>query len=196
MKRVYIVAMAVVAMLLLGVGSAYFSDVAKSNGNSFSSGEFDVAVSKDGHRFYDDYKLFSFDGMKPGDERIVRFYVKNRGDVPVSKISMRLNVADREDGKLSKAEALVDNTTEVGELSPNLVITSFNVTVGNVTRTLSEYIGKSLKDLNGTDIELFSGRLEQNEKIEVTMGIKFREDAGNECQTDIADVNMTLYATQ
>ena len=196
MRRAYIVGAVFVTALLMGVSMAYFSDVARSDGNSFSSGELDVAIGKDGYRFYDEYKLFSFDGMKPGDERVIRFYVKNKGDVPVSRVLMRLSVADREDGKLSKAEALVDNTTEVGELSSNLVITSFNVTVGNTTRVLTEYVGKSLRDINGTDIELFSGRIGQNERMEVTMGVKFSEEAGNECQTDVTDVNMTIYATQ
>ncbi len=196
MRRPYIVGVVLVVALLIGMRTAYFSDVAKSDGNSFSSGELDIALSKDGSRFYDEYKLFSFDGMMPGDERTVRFYVKNKGTVPVSRLSMRFSVADREDGRLSKAEALVDNTTNVGELSGALVITSFNVTAGDSTRHLSEYVGKSLRDINGTQIDVFSGTLRQNERVEVAIGVKFREDAGNECQTDVADVNMTVYASQ
>ncbi len=196
MKRAYVVGVALLAALVMGVGVAYFSDVARSDGNSFSSGELDITISKDGYRFYDEYKIFSFEGMKPGDIRTVKFYIKNKGDVPVSKVYLKFDVADREDGKLSKAEALVDNTTEEGELSSNLILTSFNVTKDNSTFSIPQYTGKSLRDLSGLKLSIFSGKLEQNEKIGISMAFKFREEAGNECQTDIADVNITVYGEQ
>ncbi|MDV3104734.1 methyltransferase, partial [Thermococcus waiotapuensis] len=62
MKRAIVVGMLGLLMFLAGVkfGVSYFSDVARSEGNQLSTGDFDIGISKDGERFYDDYKLFSF----------------------------------------------------------------------------------------------------------------------------------------
>ncbi len=199
MKRLWLVALGMSVLLFAGgieVGVSYFSDVAKSTGNEISTGEFDIGISRDGSRYYDDYKLFEFSDLKPGDEKTISFYIKNRGDYPVSRISMRLNITDAEKGELSAAEALVDNTPDEGELSGNLVITGFEVKHNGQSTSLDGYVGKTLAELNNTRITIFSGKLAEGESVEVSITLKLSENAGNECQTDVSRVALSIYAEQ
>jgi spore coat-associated protein N len=197
-KRTIVVGLMAVLVFLAGVkfGVSYFSDVAKSENNSLSTGQFDIGISKTGHSYYDDYKIFEFGDLLPGEERTAHFYVKNRGDYPVSAVSMVLNVTDLEDGSLSKAEALVDNTPDVGELSKYLIIKDINVTFNGTTVSLDQYRGKSLRELNNTQILLFNGKIPENKAIEVTMTFELSPDAGNDCQTDTSKVSMLITAAQ
>ncbi|AMQ18766.1 TasA family protein [Thermococcus peptonophilus] len=198
MKQMLIVMLAALLVFLVGLrfGLSYFSDVAKSTGNEFSTGEFDIGISKNGERYYDAYKVFEFGSLLPGEERTIRFYIKNRGDYPVSRISMILNVTDREDGTPSKAEVLVDSTPDVGELSEYLIVKDIRVSFNGTVMELDRYAGKSLRELNGTLIHLFDGKLAENKAIEVTMRIELSPDAGNECQTDTSEVAMLITASQ
>ncbi|NJD98862.1 methyltransferase [Thermococcus sp. LS1] len=188
------------ALLLLvalaGFSRSIFTDVALSENNEISSGEFDIGISKDGERFYNDLKLFDFSDLKPGDERAVTFYVKNRGDLEVSRITMTLYINDLEDGALPPAEKEVDNTTDRGELSGYLVITGLSVQHGDITTDLAEVVGKTLKELDGKEIELFKGSLGEGEVLKVVMRVRFSPEAGNECQTDRVDVDMKINAEQ
>ncbi len=198
MKRLWLVVGMSVLLFVGGikVGVSYFTDAATSTGNEISTGEFDIGISRDGSRYYDNYKLFEFSNLKPGEEKTIDFYIKNRGDYPVSRITMRFNITDLEKGELSGAEALVDKTPDTGELSRNLVITSFKVKYNGRTTALDGYAGKTLAELNNTKITLFSGKLEKSDSMEVLLSIKLSENAGNECQTDISKIALTIYAEQ
>ena len=198
MKRYLVVGIAALLVFLAGVhfGVSYFSDVAKSNGNEVSTGDFDIGISKDGSRFYDSYKLFSFNNMAPGESRTFSFYIKNRGDYNVSSVSLLFNVTDLENGKLSKAEALVDNTPERGELSKYLTITDFRVEIGNKETVLSDYIGKTLRDLNMTELRLFSGSMKTGDSLKVTITLQLSPNAGNDCLTDTTEVGLIVMASQ
>jgi len=134
--------------------------------------------------------------LKPGDYREVNFYVKNSGDIGASTLTLSFGVEDVENGKLTDAESLVDNTTDRGELSGNIIITKFEVTKGDQTYTLDQYTGKTLEDINGQPIPLLKEPLEPGEKLKVTIGFKLKENAGNECQTDIAKISLDIYAEQ
>ncbi|WP_457751895.1 TasA family protein [Thermococcus sp.] len=186
-------------MLVLGLakaGISYFTDTAVSDGNTISTGDFDIGISKDGSRYYDELKLFSFKDIAPGENRTFTFYVKNRGDYPVSSVGMLFNVTDREDGSLSKAEALVDKTPKVGELSKYLIIKDFRVEYNGTERVLGEYIGKSLRGINMTELRVFSGTLTPGDSIKVTMTFQLLPEAGNDCLTDITEVNLLITASQ
>ena len=198
MKRRILVYILALFVLLAGVrlGVSYFSDVAKSKGNSLSTGDFDIGISKDGKRFYDELRVFSFKDVAPGDAETFTFYIKNRGDYPVSSLSMVLNVTDLEDGPLSKAEKAVDTTPDRGELSEYLVITDFRVELNGNETVLTDYIGKRLRDLNMTTLRIFSGSLKPGEVLKVTMTFRLSPEAGNECLTDTSEVDMTVTATQ
>jgi len=178
------------------IGNALFSDRSLSEGNGISTGEFDIRISKDGSKFYNNLKLFDFSNLKPGDYREVNFYVKNNGDISASTLALSFGVEDIENGKLTDAESLVDNTTDRGELSRNIIITKFEVTKGDQTYTLDKYTGKTLEDINGQPISLLKEPLEQGEKLRITIGFKLKENAGNECQTDIAKISLDIYAEQ
>lgn len=186
----------VLGMVGVHAGEAFFSDISKSENNEISTGEFDIKISKDGSYFRDDLKLFEFKDLAPGDSREVTFYIKNYGDIDVSKLKLTLNVEDLEDGALSSAEALVDNTADVGELSGNIVIEDFEVNEGNQTYRLNDYIGKSLKEISGSTINLLREKLEPDEKIKVRLSLRLSPSAGNECQTDVARVSMSIHAEQ
>ncbi|AHF79412.1 TasA family protein [Thermococcus paralvinellae] len=178
------------------VGNALFSDKSISEDNEISTGEFDIRISKDGSRFYDDVKLFEFSNLKPGDSREFNFYIKNSGDISISTLMLSFNVEDLENGKLTDAESLVDNTTDTGELSKNIVITKLSVTKEGQTYTLDQYIGKSLKELNNQPISLLKESLAPEEQLKVAIGFKLKEEAGNECQTDTARITLNIYAEQ
>ncbi|WP_048811376.1 TasA family protein [Thermococcus gammatolerans] len=198
MKRYIIVGVAALLVFLAGMhlGVSYFSDVAKSSGNEISTGDFDIGISKDGKRFYDDYKLFSFGNLAPGESRTVTFAIKNRGDYPLSRIVLTFNVTDREDGKLSKAESLVDSTPDVGELSKHLIVKSFVVSDGSKEWSVDSAAGKTLAEINGTPIEIFTGKLPQNGVLTVNMTLELSPSAGNDCLADSVDVDMSLLAEQ
>jgi len=195
----YVVVIAAALLLFaggIGFGTAYFSDVAKSHGNVLSTGTFDIGISKDGRRYYSEARIFDFSGLTPGDNRSITFYIKNRGDYSVSRVTLLFNVTDRENGKLSGSEALVDKTPNVGELSGNIVIKDFHVEAGGKEMVLTDYTGKTLKELNSTTIEIFRGNLPKGGVLRITIDFQLSPTAGNECQTDTAEVGMVVYAEQ
>ena len=198
MRRLAVVGM--LALLLIGaglkLGTSYFSDVAKSNGNQISTGDFDIGISKDGGRFYDDYKLFSFNDIKPRENRTFTFYIKNRGDYALSAVSMVFNVTDAEDGALSKAEALVDKTPDAGELSKYLIIRDFRISLDGNEKVLTDYIGKSLRELNMSELQIFSGSLPVNGVLKVEVTFQLSPSAGNDCLTDTSRVGLIITARQ
>ncbi|RLF85265.1 methyltransferase [Thermococci archaeon] len=178
------------------IGSALFSDVSISENNEISTGEFDIRISKTGERFYNDLKLFEFKDLKPGDEVNATFYIKNSGDISMSRILILLKIRDLEDGELTDAEALVDDTPETGELSKNLMVEWIVVAKGNQTYTLSEYSGKTLYELNNQSISIFNYSLGPSETLRVTMFLLVDPNAGNEIQKDVSLVSLQIYAEQ
>ena len=187
--------------LLLGaagfkIGGALFSDISISENNEIATGEFDVRISKTGSSFYNELKLFEFNDLKPGDEIKAEFYIKNSGDFNISKILIIPNVQDLESGELTEAEALVDNTTEIGELSQNLILEWIAITQGNQTYTLGEYSGKTLYELNNQSISIFNSSLGPSETLRVTMFLLVDPNAGNEIQKDVSLVSLQIYGEQ
>ncbi len=197
MKRAHIVllGMALVTLLLAGGAASFFTDVAKSEDNEISSGKFDIAISKEGSRYYNDLKLFEFSGMKPGDRKTFEFYVKNRGDIAVSRLTMVIHVEDREKD-ITPAESEVDNTTDVGELSKYLVVKEMRVYKGNSSWVVNGVAGKTLRELNGSEVSLLREPLREGETVRIAVTVEFSKNAGNECQTDISDVSVELRAEQ
>ena len=178
------------------IGSALFSDVSISENNEISTGEFDIRISKTGERFYNDLKLFEFKDLKPGDEVNATFYIKNSGDISMSRILILLKIRDLEDGELTDAEALVDDTPETGELSKNLILEWIAITQGNQTYTLSDYSGKSLYELNNQSISILTAPFASSEILKVTMFFLVNPEAGNEIQKDVSLVSLQIYGEQ
>jgi len=197
MKRLLIAAILGLSLFIMGVhvGVSYFTDVALSKGNSISTGDFDIGISRDGSRFYDEHRLFSFEDMKPGESKRVEFYVKNRGDYEISKIYLVFNVTDLEDD-ISKAEKEVDTSPEVGELGKYLRIGGIFVELGGKSSEVPGVAEKSLRDINGTTLEIFRGKLPPGEKLKVVMILTLPEDVGNDCLTDRVVMNLTIVASQ
>ncbi|WP_042698399.1 TasA family protein [Thermococcus sp. PK] len=189
-----------IAGLLLGFSgikiSALFSDLSLSENNEISTGEFDVRISKTGERFYNDLKLFEFDDLKPGDEVNASFYIKNSGDISITKVIIILKVQDLEDGELTEAEALVDSTPEVGELSKSLIVEWIAITRSNETYTLSEYSGMTLYELNNQSISILYSPLAPSESLKVTIFFLVDPNATNEIQKDLCLVSLQIYAEQ
>jgi len=188
MKRA-IVSIILLAMLALaGVAKSHFTDTAISKGNTVTTAEFDIAISKDGKRFYNELKLFDLSNLLPGENRSVTFLVKNRGTVTMKRLTLTLNVRNYE-VKMSPAEKAVDSTPERGELGKWLVLKTISVN----GRTIP--VNRTLDDLNGKTIPL-QVTLKPGEKAEVRMTFELPAKAGNECQTDGIDVTLRLDASQ
>jgi len=197
MRRVMVGFIGLLLVLgLAAVGMSYFTDTAVSNGNVISTGDFDIGISKDGSRYYEKLKLFSFKDIAPGENRTFTFYVKNRGDYPISSVDVVFNVTDLEDGPLRGAEARVDTTPNVGELSKYLVVKDFRVDVAGNETVLRGYIGKTLRELNMTGVRVFSGALRPGESMKVMITFQLSPEAGNDCLTDISKLNLLITAGQ
>ena len=109
---------------------------------------------------------------------------------------MIIYIKDLEDGSLSPAEKLVDNTSEEGELSKYLIVRELKAYLGNESWEVSSVSGKSLRDINGSEVELIKRPMKEGEVLRVTMTVRFSENAGNECQTDKVLVDLKLNAEQ
>lgn len=198
MKREAVVLIAIALVFMAGVkfGASYFTDVAKSENNEISTGEFDIGIGKEPSRSYNDLKIFDFSNLKPGDEKNITFYVKNRGSLDVSRLWIKLNVTDLEDGALSPAEEAVDSTPERGELSNYLILQALEVSTNGRTLKVSSVEGKSLRELNGVRIDLPEIYIKEGEVVKVTIRLRLSDNAGNECQTDKVKVDMEIGAEQ
>ncbi|MFA4646780.1 TasA family protein [Pyrococcus kukulkanii] len=179
-----------VAAVTLGKAMGEFRDVSRSEGNIVSTGEFDIRISKDNSRFYDELRVFKIEDLKPGDTRNISFFIKNYGDVPIGNVSLLIFVRDIED-EVSPAEKPYDLTPEKGELSSCIIVEKITVNSKNVLNSPTK-----LSDLVGKEIKLFTGNLESEETLEVKITMKLAEDAGNECMTDSTEVMMKIIATQ
>jgi hypothetical protein len=180
----------------LKIGMAIFSDISLSEKNEISTGEFDVRISKTGTSFYNDLKLFDFDDLKPGDEVKAEFYIKNSGDFNISRIILIPSVQDLESGDLTDAEAKIDTTPDVGELSKNLIVEWIAITRSNETYTLSNYSRKTLFELNNQPISILKSPLAPSESLKVTIFFLVDPNATNEIQKDLCLVSLQIYAEQ
>ncbi|AEC51868.1 hypothetical protein PNA2_0952 [Pyrococcus sp. NA2] len=189
-KNVAYIVLALLVLFNIKIGISNFMDVAKSQGNLLSSGEFDIRISKDGNRFYNDLKLVNIRGLKPGDVKEFTLYVKNYGDIPVSNLSLIIYVRDYEE-ELSPAEKPYDLTDEEGELSKCLYVEKILV---NGTNILSEPV--RLSEIAGKEVKLYSGSLREKDVIPVKFEIRFPESSGNECMTDATEMMIKIVGTQ
>ncbi|QDA30582.1 methyltransferase [Thermococcus indicus] len=196
MKPKAIVILGILAVLIATTaGKALFTDAVTSRG-TIETGEFSIGISKDGSRFYRDVKAFEFSDMKPGDEETVILTVKNRGDVPVSKVSLTFHVQDYEVGELSPAERSIDDTPDEGELSRNIIVVEMTVEGPNGEQTVREAAGVSLARLSGKSIPIFRGSLTPGQTMRIRIRFALPKTVGNECQTDGVKVNLTVSAEQ
>ncbi|WP_050002508.1 TasA family protein [Thermococcus eurythermalis] len=188
MKHLAIVS-AILAMLALsGVARSYFTDTALSEGNTITTGELDVAISKDGKRFYNELKLFEVENLLPGENRTVTFYVKNRGTVDMGRLTLTLNVRNYE-VKMSPAEKEVDSTPEEGELGKWLTLRAITVNGRKIK------VNETLNSLSGKAITL-PQMLKPDESAQVEMTFELPKEAGNECQTDGVKLTIRVDAGQ
>ena len=114
----------------------------------------------------------------------------------VSKIFITPKVRDLEDGKLTDAESSVDSTPEEGELSKSLIVECIVVTRSNETYTLSDYLGKTLHELNNHSISLLNSPLAPSETLKVSIFFLVDPNATNEIQKDLSLLSLQVYAEQ
>jgi len=188
LKHLIIVVVLLFGLVLTSMARSYFTDTAISKGNTVTTAEFDIAISKDGKRFYNELKLFDLSNLLPGEKKNVTFLVKNRGTVTMNRLTLTLNVRNYE-VKMSPAEKAVDSTPEKGELGKWLVLKTISVNGKPVL------VNKTLDELSGKTISL-PVKLKPGEKAEVRMTFDLPVEAGNECQTDGIDVTLRLDASQ
>ncbi|WP_297467985.1 TasA family protein [Thermococcus sp.] len=188
MKRTTKVVLALILVITAGISKAIFTDTAISRGNSIETAEFDVAISKDGKRFYNELKLFEMNNLLPGETRKSEFQIKNRGTVEVKKLTITFKVRNYE-VRMSPSEKAVDSTPETGELGKWLVLRSIHV------KGKSIIVNQTLNALNGKTITL-PVTLQPGEIAGIEMTFELPDEAGNECQTDGIDITLRLDASQ
>ncbi|WP_297556232.1 TasA family protein [Thermococcus sp.] len=188
MKRSKIVVGVVIFLVFSSYVVSIFTDTAISRGNSIETAEFDVAISKNGKRFYNELKLFEMNNLLPGETRKSEFQIKNRGTVEVKKLTITFKVRNYE-VRMSPSEKAVDSTPETGELGKWLVLKSIHV------KGKSIIVNQTLNALNGKTITL-PVTLQPGEIAGIEMTFELPDETGNECQTDGIDITLRLDASQ
>jgi len=188
MKHLAVVSIVLAMLALSGVARSYFTDTALSKGNTITTGDLDVAISRDGKRFYNELKLFEIENMLPGEGKTVTFYVKNRGTVDIERLTLTLDVRDYE-VRMSPAENEVDSTSDEGELGKWLTLRAITVNGKRIE------VNETLDSLSGRAITL-PQTLKPDEITEVEIAFELPEEAGNECQTDGVELTIRVDAGQ
>jgi len=110
------------AVMLIGTGiNAYFSDVETSIGNSFAAGSLDLQL--DGGDV--NVVKFSVANMKPGDQPIKTFALKNVGSLNGYLDLENITVTNNENGRIEPEISAGDTTDVVGELGAVVSINLF-----------------------------------------------------------------------
>ncbi|HDD36476.1 MAG TPA: hypothetical protein ENF50_03310 [Archaeoglobus veneficus] len=119
----------VVATIVIGATTAYFSDVEVSEDNTFAAGTLDLTVNNENPWTS---TVFNISDVKPGDSGTTTIKLKNVGSLPkpggppwTSKVYITFENLVDDDVSCPDPESKVDGTCgsgQVGELSENLNI--------------------------------------------------------------------------
>lgn len=116
-----IMVIALAATLVAGATTAYFSDVERSFGNTFTAGSLDLKI--DG-KDCNVVKFVHFN-MKPGDVVKGFYKLSNDGTIPGYLNISKIDVKDFENCIIEPEQEAGDNTPDIGELSSFLEIHLF-----------------------------------------------------------------------
>jgi len=195
----------VVAAIVIGATTAYFSDVEVSKGNTFSAGTLDLTVNNENPWTS---TVFNISDVKPGDSGTATIRLKNvgtfpkRGETPyTSKVFITFENLTDDDVSCSEPESEVDSTCgsgEDGELPENLNIrvrdywdeNCVNYLRFDETHTLAEWVSQGQTFLND---DMPAGDVNC-----VVINWSVSTSTGNIIQSDSAtfDIKFTLEQTE
>jgi len=209
----------VVAAVVIGATTAYFSDTETSKGNTISAGTIDIAV--DGQNPWSEDYSFALEDMKPSYVKYSIFTVKNVATNPV-RVWKHIKNVETSDGIMSEPECTdgggvwdqnggctggnyipehdIDKVIEYdmyiceGDKSICQVDGDGKPTSNNWTIVIDKDDGITLRDIESHYIYL--GELEKNEKMTVVQSYHMKSDTGNWAQGDVVTFDIELLALQ
>ncbi len=113
-----IMVIAIAATMVAGATTAYFSDVERSNGNTFTAGKLDLQI--DGGDV--NVVKFNVTNMKPGSQPTGHYTLTNIGTIDGYLDITKVTVTDSENDLTEPEIEAGDTTPDVGELSSLLNI--------------------------------------------------------------------------
>lgn len=122
-----IMVIAIAAALVAGATTAYFSDVERSFGNTFTAGKLDLKIQGGDENFI----RFDVKNMKPGDQPKGSYRLTNDGTISGYLNITKIVVTDFENDLVEPELEAGDTTADVGELSSMLNIRLFFDNDGN-----------------------------------------------------------------
>ncbi|MBZ9577837.1 SipW-dependent-type signal peptide-containing protein [Patescibacteria group bacterium] len=198
----------VVAAVVIGATSAYFSDTETSTGNTLTAGTLDLQVvfpyggepyaGFPGTQTYNGENIppVEINDVKPGDEGVLRYHINNIGTIG-GEISITLSNVTNSPGATPEPELTPDN----GELGANLVINIWYGDEGEYPDYSNHVVTDTIiNDLN--NIKYLLGDLTAEGDPTTTDGKdimiewKLPLSVGNEVQGDIVTFDIDLNLEQ
>jgi len=198
--------------VVVGIGTvAYFSDTETSRGNVFSAGTLDLTIqlsqaevvngygNVDVHPDTDVHNgvnvYFVVSNVAPGSAGVVKWTLKNVGSIPGILSFTVGNITNNENGQ-TEPEALVDSTTDVGELGEKMTVTLWIDLNGNGVRDDGELLySGNLNGMSRTYSNLIT--LSPNGgSVDVYLEWSIPINVGNEIQSDSVSFDITFMLNQ
>ncbi len=205
----------VVAAIVIGATTAFFSDTETSTGNTFSAGTIDIAID-DTNPWTSSYKVGD---LKPGETGNINFDITNEGTNPVNVSKTLTNIAgtggaenynctqiDETWGYSASSEP--ECVAEAGTRNDNVasqIIYDLSVEVYNDQEVMiwwqaiyTDVDGKSITEVYGKDggDYVVLGMIPVGGHMKVTQSYHFNQDAGNEYQGDAMSFDITIKGDQ
>jgi len=197
-----------VAAIVIGATTAYFSDTETSKGNTFTAGTVDIAVN--GQNPWNEEGYFTISDMKPCQVEYKEFTLKNVGQNEVD-VWKHIDITSTDGGEMSEPECKAEcelvsasgynydngTCTCVGEDHQPVDNIAEKITydlVVNGETIISEDDGVKMSNVNCCWIYL--GKIEPQEEMTVVQSYHMDADAGNEYQGDQVNFTVELYAQQ
>lgn len=201
----------VVAAIVIGATTAYFSDTETSTGNTFTAGTIDISVN-DQNPWIEEFTMAD---MKPDYTDYITFNIQNTGsganpvDVwkKIDVISETTGVVtepecEAENGTWNESGKTCDGTEEINNLSSQIIY-DLSVEVyqgGNKIWWQTIYTDadkKTIADIfSSAEKEVYLGMIPAGGYMKVTQSYHFNPDAGNAYQGDIMTFNIEVRGEQ
>lgn len=202
----------VVAAIVIGATTAYFSDTETSKGNTFSTGVIDITIDP-GEKWSEGWTI---DDMKPCETGYINFVIHNPGDNPVNVWKTIKNITTSDD-PVNEPECVYgggvwDSTNQACDkegtdwsykAKSNLqdwMYYDLSVRVPIPENSDGAWWQTIYKDENKVAVssvgKVFLGMIPAKGTMEVTQSYHLRPDTGNWAQADTMTFDIEIYAEQ
>ncbi len=186
----------IVAAIVIGATTAYFSDTETSTGNLFTAGTIDIEI-EDGQTWEGGAKL---EDLKPCETAYINFVIRNPGKNPVNVWKHIKNVVT-DGGILTEPEVEAEGGTPIDDID-KWILYDLSVKVPEVGGD-PESSGwwQTIYDENVTVADItskmiFLGMIPPGGSMEVTQSYHLSPDTGNAYQGDTMTFDIEIYAEQ